>query len=219
MLLVVRSRPQLQQTVNFFSCHEVEAIGCAISDFTLHNEIKLPLQGAVVLTSPVAAPLLKGFKGPVFCVGESTADTLRACGVEPALVGNAGAAKLAEQIIKTQPCQPLTHLHADVASTSWHQTLREAGFKISSQVAYTTTYKVGLEPEITQKWGNIKQVAFFSAKSAEHFERLRKQAGLRLNNRVAVCLSAQVAGALASEYRVKTATKPTKDAMLTALKE
>lgn len=221
-LLIARAAHELPRTQEYFSRYGQVCLGLPISTTTLTppKTLRTPL---LIVTSAAAVPYLEACAAEaeaIACVGEHTADVLRAAGFNPALVGSGDGEILAEEIkAQFKPCR-CTHVAGDQALTDWHGTLVQAGFEVGLRQAYTTRYLDNLPEALQQALakGVIKQVLLFSQAGASQTLKLLQKGGFKLPQ--AVCLSAQVAKAWQSPGLPPIlAEQPTLAGMLAAVKK
>jgi uroporphyrinogen-III synthase len=221
-LLIARAAHELPRTQAFFARYGFSCFGLPVSTTVAAapKTLRTPL---LMVTSAAAVPYLTACAAEadkIACVGEHTAEVLRAAGFNPALVGASDGESLAEEIIQNfAPCRGV-HVAGDQAITDWHGTLVQAGFEVGLRQAYTTRYADVLPLTIQQalQKGLVQQVLLFSAQGAAHTLKLLQKSGV--TPPVAVCLSAQVAKAWQGAGLTSIlAEQPTLASLLAAVKK
>lgn len=221
-LLIARAAHELPRTQAFFARYGFSCFGLPVSSTIAAppRTLRTPL---LIVTSAAAVPYLEACAAEadvIACVGEHTAEVLRAAGFEPRLVGAGDGESLAEDIIENYaPCR-CVHVAGDQAITDWHGTLVQAGFEVGLRQAYTTRYADALPQTIQQalQKGLIKQVLLFSPQGAAQTLKLLQKNGLVVPQ--AVCLSGQVAKAWQGVGLPPIlAEQPTLAALLAAVKK
>jgi len=221
-LLIARAAHELPRTQAFFARYGFSCMGLAVSSTTAAppKTLRTPL---LIVTSAAAVPYLEACAAEadvIACVGEHTAEVLRAAGFEPKLVGAGDGESLAEDITQNYaPCR-CVHVAGDQAITDWHGTLVQAGFEVGHRQAYTTRYAESISPTLQQalQKGLIKQVLLFSPQGAAQTLKLLQKSGVTVPQ--AVCLSAQVARAWQGAGLAPIlAEQPTLAALLAAVKK
>lgn len=221
-LLIARAAHELPRTQEFFSRYGQVCLTLPISSTVLTKPQPLHTT-LLVVTSAAAVPYLAGCipeAENIACVGEHTAEALRAIGLNPALVGSGDGESLAAAIkVRFKPCR-CVHVAGDQAITDWHGTLLQAGFEIALCQAYTTRYLEAMPDNIDQALskGVIKQMLLFSPQGARQALKLLQKGDYELPQ--VVCLSAAVAKAWQGVGQTPIlAEQPTLAAMLAAVKK
>jgi uroporphyrinogen-III synthase len=188
-----------------------QATGFALAK-THPHKVNLPAEvEAIILTSAAAVPAAVEHKKPIVAVGSYTAAVTEQAGLEVILSGKEDAQGLASLITANGFAKYyLAHLHGDTAQIGWHKGLLERGYKISSHMAYTTTWEDALPPEIIEalQAGRLRKVCLFSALAAEHLLSLFARANIDPGVLTAIVISPRVADAAKGFGCVKIARQP-----------
>lgn len=162
---------------------------------------------------------------PVFCVGDATAEAVRAAGYNHAIAGPGDLLSLLPMMTAQLPqgAQVLYLSGEDVAHDA-SALLAAHNIHVTRVVAYeaTATTQLTSEMRLALEQGRVQQVVFFSARSAALACQLLKQEEFTeaAASIEAVCLSLAVAEAAAAlPWRhLSVAHLPSRDALLDALR-
>ncbi len=198
--------------------HEPILAPCLTITFTTTHLPDAP--AAIIITSSQAIPALPDRYRHimVFCVGDATANRLRAAGFTSVLSAH-GDAKDLQKLI-TERRLPGTHLLAvgerHGMMLAWQ--LRAAGFKIIRRTVYRATYARSLPQAALRplQSGEIATALFYSAESARAFIKLKPPGTA---NMTALALSPAVAAALDGLpwMKIRVALAPTEADLLAYL--
>ena len=210
MFLVVRSSGRLQTTLQDFKKYSLIAQGFQISKIAYHKLSLNKNDHGIVITSPHAALAIPPSRLPLFCVGEATAEEAKSLKHRVALIGEKGAADMAEKMVRRFPPHHVVHAVGDTADTSWHRILEKSGFGVTKTQVYSTEYASALPDDVVShlKTGNIKCVVLFSEKGATHFLKLIQEAGVDLSAIDCVAFSKEIAQKCTGFRRVAASPVP-----------
>lgn len=182
---------------------------------------------AVLVTSANAVPALAGLDGairaqPLFALGPRTAALAREAGFTDASDGGADALALAASVRRSlPPPSALLHVAGRDRKPEPQNTLAGAGYRVTVWDAYAAVAASRLAPTVEEALaaGAVDAVLHYSRRSATVLRRLSEEAGLlaRLEAAAQICLSGDVAEALAGASRLVVSAAPTEEAMLDAL--
>lgn len=186
MILVVRSRPQLDRTLVEVRAARplAEVVGLAVSS----PEV-VPLPGppegvtGVIFTSPngVREPgeARAAAQVPAWCVGDTTAAAARAAGWRVAGVGPGDAAGMAAWLGgQWLAPQHFWHLRAENAGTAWYAELAAAGHRVTGVPVYRSVFVPEMPEEVAHhlRQKNWRHSLLMSAGSARHLLMLLEEA-------------------------------------------
>ncbi len=182
---------------------------------------------ALIVTSAHAVEAVSSLGekgGPVFAVGERTAQALRGAGFSSVRVAEGDAVSLARLIRKSLPPDlALLHVTARHHKDEPGASLKEAGFRVLSWEAYEAKAEENMPVAAMEalRSGQIGAALHYSHRSADLFIRAADRAGLTSCLRICphLCLSADVAAPFeAVGASVLVAGEPSEDALLALLR-
>lgn len=219
-LLVTRPADEWERTAEAVRAAGFEPVAAPL--FTVSpRDWTLPTvdPDALLLTSPRAAPALAAHRDalfglPVFCVGARTAESARAAGFTPLLVGDSDGAAVVRQAVELG-CHDILHPggvdRIDLPAPD--------GVRLHPVAVYESLAVEALGAEAVAALADDETAGtlLFSPRAAAHFARLVDAAGIARAGLSLVALSAQVAAAAGPGWhRVATARKPALPDMLAA---
>ncbi|MEH6629316.1 MAG: uroporphyrinogen-III synthase [Halopseudomonas aestusnigri] len=162
------------------------------------------------------------FNLPVYCVGDSSAQTARDVGFENVFSANGDVADLAELINSNLSSHEgrLLHPAASKLAGDLGGLLSEKGFHYQREILYEAKALESLNFNIIDqiKYNEIKEISFFSPRSSKIFLKLIKRAEIEkeLIECRAYCLSSAVAKHLEpiDGMEVKISDHPTRQSLL-----
>jgi uroporphyrinogen-III synthase len=174
---------------------------------------------ALLLTSPRAAPALAAhrealFGLPVFCVGARTAESARAAGFAPLLVGDSDGAAVVRQAVELG-CRDILH----PGGVDRIELKAPDGVRLHPVAVYESRAvdALGADAAAALADGGTTATLLFSPRAAALFASLVDAAGIARAGLGLVALSAQVAAAAGPGWQtVETARKPALPDMLAA---
>lgn len=219
MELVVRTKDQLQDSIDLLRKIGIQCEGLEISSMEYHRAELEGVDG-IVVTSPSSLVCIPESRLPIFCVGKKTADEARKMGLRVVLEGEANGQDMAEKIVERFPAETLLHIAGDHAETEWYQILEKQGFTVKTQEVYSTRYLESLPQKFVDGLSSAKfhSCMLFSAKGAEAFQILLEKHNISPLSLTAICLSEKVSQPLKGFGCVQIADTMTMRGMVEALK-
>lgn len=162
---------------------------------------------------------------PVFAVGKATADRARGHGFDPVIVAGGTGSVLVDLIRqRLHPANgPVVWASGDEARVDVAAELNGLGYTVERAVVYCAD-PVDALPDAARRAlreSSVSGALFFSPRTAERFVSVVRDAGLarQVSTMTAHCLSPLVAGAVQALpwAALRTATRPTRDDLLTTL--
>jgi uroporphyrinogen-III synthase len=190
---------------------------------------RLAAAQAILLTSVngarelAAATKVRGYR--IIAVGDATAAAARQAGftnVTSASGDSQALVKIASAQL-TPAAGPLIHAGGTARAGDVAGALRAAGFTVEEVALYDMPAVDALPPDIVRaiQDGRVDAVTFFSARTAQAFVKLAKEAGIALNlaRTAAIAISpAALAGAEGVSWRTRIAARaPTQEGVIAAL--
>lgn len=221
-VLVTRAQPAAQRTANAVAARGWQPVVVPLLAIESVPAIPLPDEdwAAVVLTSANALPALAPFWHlPLYTVGDATAEAARAAGHENVRSARGDVHDLARLLMRDPPDGPVLHLSGEQVAADLAELLMDTDIVVHRHVAYRAVAATALPDDVRDLLATSRLAAslFFSPRGAATFAQLA--AGLDVRPVRALCLSANVANALAdlAFARVDVAAAPTQDDLLALL--
>jgi uroporphyrinogen-III synthase len=207
-----------------------EPICVPLIDIVARSPIELPDVNfqSVVLSSANAARAIAGHthidrisERPAFAVGEQSAAAARQAGFRHVEAAGGSAAALADILIdRLNPVDgAVLYLSgADIAGDLAGR-MTQTGFTVMRVVLYDAIAASRLPPDTIEaiRGETLDGVLLYSPRTAAIWRDLVDSASLMPGRLIHYCLSANVAAALASSYRVAIAERPTEASLLALL--
>jgi uroporphyrinogen-III synthase len=205
-------------------------IRAPLLEIVRRSKVEIPVAPyqAVALSSANAARAIAGHPEfprlasiPAFTVGEQSAAAARAAGFRNVCAEGGSAAALAEALIaRLKPADgPVLYLSgADVAGDLAGR-LEQAGFVAKRTILYEAipVDSLPLAADAAIRDGAAGAVLLYSPRTARIWHERLAEAGLVPGSLVHYCLSANVADALGTSYKVEVAERPTEASLLALL--
>lgn len=232
LILVTRPEPDASRTAARLADmgHQALIEPVLVFERIANRQLPAGTYDAIAVTSANAIRAAEGLNGlkdlrsvPVFAVGASTAEAVKAAGFAKVTYSAGDAeslAKLIRQLLK--PGTRVLHLAGEHRAKDFSALLAPARIDTVTLVLYRMRASAELSPAVTDAiaQGRVNVVLHYSTRSASLFVTLMQRAGFgaRLSSLRHLCLSQAVAAPLiATGASTEAATKPDENTLLSMI--